>query len=313
MTTNTYFSHGTRSEQLLYEDLIIESIKMYGVDVWYLPRRISDEAVDQILHEAVSSVFDTAYRIEVYLQDTTGWGGEGDLFSKFGLEIRDQAKFSIAVRRWKQIVSQYEVDTHFVPREGDLIFFPTSHSLFIVKFVDDEEPTFFQLKNVTTFTLNCELAEITPDMNVKTGIAEVDDMFNKYGAFITRLEVVLTNDVKTFYTGDTFSQTIGTSPTDYTVSGTIINVSYIPDTVASYYVYLKNVVTDNQLLGRGFVLDEPAISGSSEFTITEIVDDTQTSGTNEAFIPEETATNQQFEDEADALIDFSEDNPFGEP
>ena len=106
MATNPYFSQGTRSEQLLYEDIIIESLKMYGQDVYYIPREIVDR--DRIFVDDSVSRFDNAYKIEMYIENTEGFDGEGDLFTKFGVEIRDAATFVVAKRRWNTTVAYHE-------------------------------------------------------------------------------------------------------------------------------------------------------------------------------------------------------------
>ncbi len=102
MPTNLYLSTKVRSEQILFEDLIIESVKWAGQDIYYLPRNIVTR--DSILNEDVESQFDDAYMIEVYIEGNEGFEGEGNLMSKFGLEIRDEATFIVAKRRWEQMV-----------------------------------------------------------------------------------------------------------------------------------------------------------------------------------------------------------------
>ena len=103
---NIYFSAGARSEQNLYEDLVIESLKIYGQDVYYLPRDIVNE--DRILGDDVPSKFNSSHKIEMYIENIEGYDGEGDLFSRFGVEIRDEATFVVARKRWKQTVARYD-------------------------------------------------------------------------------------------------------------------------------------------------------------------------------------------------------------
>ena len=118
MATNAYIKQGMRSEQALLQDLVIESLKMYGQDVYYLPRTIVNE--DTILYDDIPSLFASSYRIEMYIENTEGFDGEGDLFTKFGVEIRDQATFIVAKRRWDQTVSRLSnlIDGGR-PREGN--------------------------------------------------------------------------------------------------------------------------------------------------------------------------------------------------
>src|SRR6056297_2411577 len=125
MPTNVFFSPAVRSEQLLYEDLIIEGLRMYGQDVLYIPRVAI--TTDEILNEEYSR-FRDAYAVEMYIANTEGFEGEGNLLSKFGLEIRDQATFIVSRRRFQQLV---DINVNALeeerPREGDLIYLPLSN------------------------------------------------------------------------------------------------------------------------------------------------------------------------------------------
>ena len=131
---NFYFSQQVRSEQNLYEDIIIESLKIYGQDVYYLPRTVMEE--DRILGDAVTSRFSSSYKIEMYIENTEGFDGEGDLFTRFGVEIRDEATFIVSRRRWKSVVAS--ADNTIInerPKEGDLIYLPLTKSLFEIMHV----------------------------------------------------------------------------------------------------------------------------------------------------------------------------------
>ena len=129
MATNPYFSQSVRSEQHLYEDIVIESLKMYGQDLYYLPRDIVNE--DVIFGDDVTSRFNSSYKVEMYVENVEGFDGEGDLFTKFGIEIRDQATFVVSRRRWEQTVRRYDNEiTTQRPAEGDLLYLPLSKSLF---------------------------------------------------------------------------------------------------------------------------------------------------------------------------------------
>ena len=120
---NFAFSEKVRSEQNLFEDIIIESLKIYGQDLYYLPRDIVNE--DTIFGQDVPSSFNSSYRIEMYIENIEGFEGEGDLFTRFGVEIRDEATFVVSRRRWRQTVDKYDNDiTGDRQREGDLIFLP---------------------------------------------------------------------------------------------------------------------------------------------------------------------------------------------
>lgn len=173
MATNPYFSQAVRSEQSLYEDIVIESLKIYGQDVYYLPRDIIAE--DRILGEDIPSRFNSSYKVEMYIENVDGFDGEGDLFTKFGVEIRDQATFIISRRRWQQTV--YRHDNEIVisrPKEGDILYIPFSKKLFEITHVEHEQP-FYQLNNLPTFKLRCELFEYSAE-DISTGTEVIDDI-----------------------------------------------------------------------------------------------------------------------------------------
>ncbi len=170
MATNRYISQRVRSEQNLYEDLIIESIQFYGQDVYYLPREIVNR--DPIFIDDVPSRFSDSYKVEMYIENQDGFDGEGDLFTKFGIELRDQATFVVARKRWQSLIGDYLDSQKFRPREGDLIFLPMSESIFQIMKVETETP-FYQLSQLPTFRLQCELFEYN-DEDFDTGIEGID-------------------------------------------------------------------------------------------------------------------------------------------
>lgn len=170
MATNPWVSRGARNEQGLYEDLVIESLKFYGEDVYYLPREIVNK--DKVFLDDVPSRFSDAYKIEMYIENQEGFDGEGDLFSKFGVELRDQASFVVARRRWKKLIGDKLDAYNFRPREGDIIYLPMSESMFEIFKVETETP-FYQLSNLPTFRLQCELFEYN-DEDFDTEIEGID-------------------------------------------------------------------------------------------------------------------------------------------
>ena len=177
MAINPYFSQKVRSEQNLYEDIVIESLKIYGQDVYYLPRDIVNE--DTIFGDDVTSKFNSSYKVEMYIENVEGFDGEGDLFTKFGVEIRDQATFVLARRRWEQTIQRLDNDINSVrPREGDLIYLPLSNSMFQIMHVEHEQP-FYQLSNITVFQLRCELFEFSGE-DFDTGIDVIDSIDRDY-------------------------------------------------------------------------------------------------------------------------------------
>jgi hypothetical protein len=213
MATNLYFAQGTRSEQVLYEDLIIESLKMYGQDVYYIPREIVKR--DRIFEDDAVSRFDNAYRIETYIENTEGFDGEGDLFTKFGVEIRDAATFIMARRRWESVVATNEstVDKPFYrPREGDLLFLALSGSMFEITKVEDESP-FYQLKDLPVFKMRAELFEYN-DEDFDTGVAGID-LVETVHAYQTKLFIPTSEESRATVTATLDGTSIDSVSVDY--------------------------------------------------------------------------------------------------
>ena len=179
MPTNFYFQSGltagTTNEQRLIEDLIIESLKIYGHDIYYLPRTLVNE--DSIFDEATLSQFTQAYPLEMYFDNIDGFEGQGDLFTKFGIEIRDQATFVLSKRRWEQMIDTsggiFTLEAR--PAEGDLLFFPLTGSLFEIKLVEFQNP-FYQLSKINVFKMQCELFEYSSEI-IQTGIDVIDNIY----------------------------------------------------------------------------------------------------------------------------------------
>ena len=171
MPTNVFFNHAVNTEQQLYEDLVVESLRFYGHDVFYLPREVVEE--DSIFNEDVQSKFGDAYGVEMYIENTDGFEGDGDLLSKFGIEVRDTATFVISLRTWERFISlDSNLATSLRPNEGDLIYFPLTNSMFEIKFVEHEDP-FYQVGKLFVFKLRCELFEYSGE-DFDTGNVDVD-------------------------------------------------------------------------------------------------------------------------------------------
>ena len=196
MPTNFYFQSGltagTTNEQRLIEDLVIESLKIYGHDIYYLPRTLVNE--DSIFDEATLSRFDQAYPLEMYFDNIDGFEGQGDLFTKFGIEIRDQATFVLSKRRWEQMTSTtggvFQLDAR--PAEGDLLFFPLTGSLFEIKIVEFQNP-FYQLSKINVFKMQCELFEYSSEI-FATGIKEVDNIYVEQSIDMLLYQFLLEDD-----------------------------------------------------------------------------------------------------------------------
>lgn len=178
MAKNVYFSGGTVPEQRLYEDLIIESLKIYGHDVYYLPREITKE--DDLFTEDVLSKFDENYLIEMYISNYEGFEGDGSLLTKFGVRIADEATFIVAKRRWEDLISSSNnLVSNFRPNEGDVIYLPLTDQLFQIKFVEHEKP-FRQLDGIQTYGLIAELMEYSGE-RFETGVDEIDKITREVG------------------------------------------------------------------------------------------------------------------------------------
>ena len=170
---NRYFNIGLKSEQNLYEDIALESIKIFGYDMVYLPREILNQ--DNVTGEDIMSRFEDAYQIEMYIENIDGFDGEGDLFTRFGVEIRDAATFVVARRRFDQAVASNEDFER--PREGDLIYMAMSDTIFEIMHVDDET-SFYQLENLPLYKMRVELFEHAGE-DFDTDIAEIDILDDK--------------------------------------------------------------------------------------------------------------------------------------
>ena len=182
MAKNVYFSGGTTTEQTLYEDLIIESLKIYGHDVYYLPREIVKE--DDLFGEDVLSKFDENYMIEMYVSNYDGFEGDGTLMTKFGVRITDEATFVIAKRRWEDLIAaSNNLVSSFRPNEGDVIYFPLTGQLFQIKFVEHEKP-FRMLNDIQTYNLVTEIMEYSGE-RLDTGVDEIDKITRDIGYSLT--------------------------------------------------------------------------------------------------------------------------------
>jgi hypothetical protein len=174
MVASVYFNNfGASNEQQLIDDLVVESIKIYGNDIYYCPRQIND--LDEIYGEDSTSSYESAYLVEMYIKSVDGYEGDGMFLSKFGLQIRDQVTFSVAKRTYLDEIGQY-VGAN-VPLEGDLIYFtlhPGRPQLYQVKYVSDRA-IFFQLGGLQVYDLVCEVFEYSNE-RLRTGIPDIDQI-----------------------------------------------------------------------------------------------------------------------------------------
>ena len=202
MPLNPFFLQGSASEQRLVQDLINEQLKIYGVEVFYMPRKFV--GTDNIIKENVVARFDDSFALEAYVQNYEGFAGSGDLMTKFGVRTTDELTLVISRERYDDFVSVFYTDgedeTKLTsrPKEGDLIYFPLSDSLFEVKFVEHEQP-FYQLGKLYMYQLTCELYEYE-DAVIDTSIEEIDNNAEDDG-FIATLTLAGIGETAAFSAG----------------------------------------------------------------------------------------------------------------
>lgn len=297
------------SEQRLYEDMIEESLRIYGQDVYYIPRNLKN--LDQVMNDAVASEFNQAYLIEMYI-DEGGYTGEGTIMSKFGLEIRDQASLVVSRRRWENFIGRE--NTTMIggrPNEGDLIYIPLSGTFMEIKFVE-HEAAFYQLANIFVYELHCETFEYSGE-KFNTGYDVLDGIEDTY-AFAQTLNLGVGNDIP-FRENEEVQQFVGYDENNQPIFvvgnlasvefaagiAVAINVNQIRSTdgKARYFQAsgIGEAAVERRLLGM--------ISGAAY--LIDIAGDAQD-------LPNDAnAQNAAFEDFGDGILDFSEANPFGEP
>tara|TARA_B100000282_G_scaffold140289_1_gene100838 strand:- start:728 stop:1633 length:906 start_codon:yes stop_codon:yes gene_type:complete len=295
---NLYFSDKVRSEQKLYEDIIIESLKIYGQDVYYIPRDLVQE--DKIFGDDVPSRFNSAHKIEMYIENVEGFDGEGDLFTRFGVEIRDEATFVVSRNRWSQQVAKFDSGiTSVRPLEGDLIYLPLSKKLFEISHVEHEQP-FYQLSNLPVFKLRTRLFEYNNE-DLDTGVTEVDKIELDYA-----YKYILTLD------GTSGIITVGEKATQTLSSGVTISGEVAKWSDSDQKLHLIHVDTSDDkyhtfVTGTNITISAQSGSpteriGDSAYNVTAIAEDNQLSSNEQ---------NTDFSTGTD-FIDFSESNPFGD-
>lgn len=174
--------NGSAQEQTFVENLIVESIELYGQDVYYLPRTYVNR--DTILDEVENSNFTQALAVRAYVNNVEGWEGQGELLSKFGVRIEDKTTFVFSRKKFTEKVDDNAtLNVEGRPNEGDLIWFPTTKHLFEIKFVEAEKP-FYQLGKGYVWECQCELFEYS-DEQLDTGVAEIDAIETAFANAIT--------------------------------------------------------------------------------------------------------------------------------
>jgi len=274
MPTNVYFDTGTRPEQTLYEDLMIEQLKIYGQDVFYIPRTLVKE--DNLFGEDTLSKFGDAYLIEMYFENIEGYEGEKEIMSKFGLQMQEDVTFVVSRRRFEQLVSH---DSNLIvktrPNEGDLVYFPKVKKIFEITFVDHDDP-FYQVHNVPAFKLKCKTFEYSSE-DLDTGITEIDAIETDNSLDQLVYQITMEQSSTTTY-NEGLELEDGTG-----------NIEQEGST--------DNLIGENETGGDQIVL-ETGDYIIQEAYVTDTID--------------ENAMNDFFDTQDDTIIDFTESNPFGD-
>ena len=275
MARNKYFNHFSYGrEQDLVEDLVLETIKIYGHDVRYIPRTIV--ARDDVFGEDVLSTFDAAAEVEMYVKNVEGFEGDGDILSRFGLEIRDEITFTVARKRFDQITTEKlmtEVGYNYVyetantnspsrqfltgssatesivletatsegyaitsnrPMEGDLIYFPMVEKIFEIKFVEHES-IFYQTGRLQTYDLRCELFEYTSD-RFNTGNTAIDGIEDTYSLDALSFQVTLEDDLGVLLSedGDNIIQEYSINSTDVQANNSLFSAEIFAGNIIDF-------------------------------------------------------------------------------
>ena len=295
MATNFYFNPFPTSqitpEQLLVEDLVIEAMQMYGMDVFYLPRGTRD-SVDYLFGEDTLKQYNTVFPLEMYMENITGMEGEQDFISKFGLEIRDEMTLLVSRRRFVATVPQIR------PNEGDLIYVPLLKNLFEITFVEHEnqQTMFYTLGrgrggNVYVYALKLKQYVFSNEV-ISTGIAEIDDQVRDY---YPRTKISLAAGGTGKYINDEI--VYQGANLAYATAQAIVH-DFTPNTHLDI-IRVQGTFASGNVIGNT----------SNAIWSVNVVDDT--AYMNTAF--EDIQDNARIESESDSIIDFSEVNPFGEP
>ena len=292
MATNVYFNpfpKNITSEQLLVEDLLIEAMQIYGMEVFYLPRSSRDQ-VDFLYGEDTLKQYTEAYTIEMYLEDVTGMEGEGDFISKFGLEIKDEVTLLISRRRFAATVPQTR------PKEGDLVYVPLVQNFFEITFVEHEnnQAMYYTLgrgrgANVYVYALKMKQFVFSNEI-IQTGIAEVDEQIRDA---YPRTRISLLSGSGTFIEDEIVYQG---SNLAYATAQAIVY-----DTTGNTSIDIIRVIGN---FASGNVRGNTSSANWSIHTVSD------TATMNTAF--EDVVDNSRIESEADGILDFTENNPFGE-
>jgi hypothetical protein len=346
MPRSVYHTHGTKSEQLFHEDLVVEALHQYGQNFYYIPRTLI--AKDEILGEDRLSKFKSAYSIEMYLENVDGFDGQGAFIQKFGLMMEQSATLVVARRRWDQLVGRFgKTIIPGRPCEGDLIYFPLTDGLFEIKFVTHQDP-FYQIGKLFVYKLQVELFQYASE-RMETGIQQIDD-FETLKSYDTSIikngvvsEIIVNNIGKAYSSANVTIGPEWTALTTYSVGDEVCvsNRRYIvtiagtsgnsAPTAASGSVvngsctllYTGTRATATAMVGsttesQGTITYIAVTSGGNGYTSPPqvfITGDGQYA-TATAYIenidnPDSYGDNNKFKEEASYIM-FNENNPFGD-
>lgn len=290
MATSVYFNNFTPAminEKRLFEDLIVESIKMMGHDVKYLPREAYDDD-DDVLGENPTAKFSRAYTVEMYLANVEGYEGDGDFFSKFGLEIRETSNFIVSRRSFERYIPSTIAAR---PREGDLIYVPLLQQIFEIKFVENELMfKSFGNQNAYLYELRCETFRFSNE-NIETGDEEVDEV-EMLASYTVRLQLGAGSG--NYHQGELVYQ-----GANLAAATTIAKVrNWDPNTKILDVINIKgSFATATSLIGSESTASY-SITSKDELADVVIDDDSD---------------NRVIQQEASTFVDLSEINPFGVP
>ena len=306
MARNPYFKEHT-GEQGLAEDLTIEIIKTMGKDMVYIPRTLVNE--DKLFGEDTISKFDDGYQLEMYVASVDGFEGEGDIISRFGLEIKDRISLVVSKKRFSEEVGMYENTTR--PKEGDLIYFPLSQTLFEVNFVEHENP-FYSLGKLYTYVLSCEVFTYSQE-EIDTGYGDIDTVEDERKFFAIELDLGTrhsSSSFANFYEGETIYQVTGVTGSGATLGNATATA------IATDWDASATKLTVTNIVGSLSTSTGETVKGAKSMAEYEI--STQTTTT--VIIPQEPEDDKPMGDnedielfrDQDDIFDFTDVDPFSE-
>lgn len=299
MATNFYFNNfpagQVTSEQLLVEDLVIEAMQMYGMDVYYLPR--SNESEDDYLYgDSQLKEYRKAYALEMYLENVMGMEGEGDFISKFGLEIRDEMTFIVSRRRFKYTTRASNI---LRPREGDLIYVPLVQNFFEITFVEHENDQAMMHTlgrgrggNVFVYALKMKQFVFSNEV-VSTGVTEIDEQIRDH---YTRTRITLSTGTGRFQNDEIVYQ--GSDLANATAQAVVYSSSYATG---------NNVLTIIRPIGNFITGSVKGVASGANWNANVVSEMAEMQNPFEDIFD-----NKQIEDEGTNILDWTEKNPFGE-